>query len=273
MLFAKNLPVLMYHHVSNKPGLVTLSPQTFRRQMQWLAESGWKTLTAAEVEYFYQGGWFPRKSVMLTFDDGWLDNWFQVFPVLQEFNLHAHIFLITGQVGDGPVRHRQESVFSHKECEHQVTTGNTDRVMLRWSEVRAMAGSGLVEFHPHTHTHTRWDRISVNRNLRNDMLTADIILSREKMKEKTGHCSKHLCWPEGYYNRDYIRIANSLGFSYLYTTERRMNAVRNGTLRIGRISTKERESLSWLVHRLFYYTTPGFSSLLALHRGSRVEDE
>ncbi|HBA3615107.1 TPA: polysaccharide deacetylase family protein, partial [Escherichia coli] len=99
MLFAKNLPILMYHHVSEKAGLITLSPQSFCQQMQWLAENNWKTLTATEMEYFYQGGRFPRKSVMLTFDDGWLDNWFQVFPVLQEFNLHAHIFLITGQVG------------------------------------------------------------------------------------------------------------------------------------------------------------------------------
>ncbi|OSL96428.1 polysaccharide deacetylase family protein [Escherichia coli] len=273
MLFTKNLPILMYHHVSEKNGLVTLPPLSFRRQMQWLAEKNWKTLTDAEMEYFYQGGRFPRKSVMLTFDDDWLDNWFQVFPVLQEFNLHAHIFLITDQVGECPVQRHQSSVFSHKDCEYQVAVGNVDIVMLRWSEVRAMAESGLVEFYHHTYPHTRWDRVSVNRDIQNEMLTADIILSREKMKEKTGHCSKHLCWPEGYYNRDYIWLANSLGFSYLYTTERRMNAVRNGPLSIGRISTKERESLSWLVRRLFYYTTPGFSSLLALYRGPRVEDE
>ncbi|HBC0990033.1 TPA: polysaccharide deacetylase family protein, partial [Escherichia coli] len=83
---ARHLPVLMYHHVGNKPGLVTLSPGTFRAQMKWLAESGWKTVTAAEVEAFYRGEKLPRKSVMLTFDDGWLDNWLRVFPVLQEFN-------------------------------------------------------------------------------------------------------------------------------------------------------------------------------------------
>lgn len=59
--------------------------------MQWLAESGWKTVTAAEMEFFYRGGRLPPKSVMLTFDDGYLDNWLQVFPVLQEFNLRAHI--------------------------------------------------------------------------------------------------------------------------------------------------------------------------------------
>lgn len=50
---AKNLPVLMYHHVSNIPGLVTLSLRTFREQMQWLAENNWKTISAAEMEFFF----------------------------------------------------------------------------------------------------------------------------------------------------------------------------------------------------------------------------
>ncbi|EHC83033.1 putative xylanase/chitin deacetylase, partial [Salmonella enterica subsp. enterica serovar Montevideo str. S5-403] len=103
MSYARHLPVLMYHHVSDKPGQITLSPRTFRAQMKWLAESGWKTVTAAEVEAFYHGARLPRKSVMLTFDGGWLDNWLQVFPVLQEFNLHAHLFLVTSLISDGPV--------------------------------------------------------------------------------------------------------------------------------------------------------------------------
>lgn len=49
MSYARHLPVLMYHHVSDKPGQITLSPRTFRAQMKWLAESGWKTVTAAEL--------------------------------------------------------------------------------------------------------------------------------------------------------------------------------------------------------------------------------
>ncbi|GJH96798.1 hypothetical protein ECZC10_46460 [Escherichia coli] len=38
---------------------------------------------------------------MITFDDGYLDNWFRAWPVLEEYNLHAHIFLITGLIGEG----------------------------------------------------------------------------------------------------------------------------------------------------------------------------
>ncbi|UUN78260.1 polysaccharide deacetylase family protein (plasmid) [Escherichia coli] len=276
MTEARHLPVLMYHHVSNAPGLVTLSLQTFRNQMQWLYENGWKTISAAEMEFFYCGGKLPRKSVMLTFDDGYLDNWFHVFPVLQEFGLHAHIFLITGLIGEGPVRNPITDggchMFSHSQCENKIEQGNADEVMLRWSEVSEMSRSGLVEFHQHTHTHRRWDRLDYVREPY-VYLESDILLGRERMTEMTGSCSRHLCWPEGYYNSDYIRIAEKLGFTYLYTTERRMNSPTMGPRRIGRISTKEREHSGWLKRRLFYYTTPFFSSLLALHKGPRLDDD
>lgn len=179
MSCAQHLPVLMYHHVSNKPGLVTLSPRTFRAQMKWLAESGWKTVTAAEVEHFWRGGILPRKSVMLTFDDGWLDNWLQVFPVLREFNLHAHIFLVTGLISEGPVRlDSAQPEYTHAECEARIEQGRSDEVMLRWSEIREMRLSGLVEFHLHSHTHKRRDQISCIRSPL-DFLKSDLHLGMD----------------------------------------------------------------------------------------------
>lgn len=267
---AKNIPVLMYHHVGNKKGLVTLSPEIFRRQMKWLAKSGWKTLSSSDLEYFYNGGRIPRKSVVLTFDDGYLDNWLQVFPILSEFNLNAHIFLITGLIGDGPVRQHVIREYSHRESELAITHGQADNVMLRWSEVKEMLSSGRVEFHSHTHSHRRLDQLDKALIVQEKELIAELIQSRECLEKQTGFCSSHLCWPEGYYTKDYIRIALSQGFRYLYTTERRMNNTANGTLRIGRISTKEREGIVWLKFRLFCYVTPLFSSLLALHKGYRL---
>lgn len=141
----------------------------------------------------------------------------------QEFNLNAHIFLITGLTGKGPVRKQEVSVFSHQECEERIKQGCADDVMLRWSEVQEMRDSGLVEFHLHTHTHQRWDRVdSIQSHL--EFLKAEILLGRECMKAMLGNCSRHLCWPEGYYTHEYIQVAKALGFSYLYTTERRMNS-------------------------------------------------
>lgn len=273
MLKARNLPILMYHHVSRCPGLVTLTPETFREQMGWLAKRGWKTLTSSEIETFYHSGIFPRKSVVLTFDDGYLDNWLNAYPILKEFNLNAHIFLITGLIGSGPVRRKSCREYAHWECQQLIQKGRSDDVMLRWSEVHEMLRDRLVEFHVHTHSHQRWDRLLVTQKEQCEHLYKDILLSKKSMIEHTGICSQHLCWPEGYYNQDYIKVAKELGFSYLYTTERRMNNTDKGTLQLGRISTKERESSMWLKRRLFYYTTPFFSSLLAYHKGPRICEE
>ncbi|EMZ0774576.1 polysaccharide deacetylase family protein, partial [Escherichia coli] len=179
---------------------------------------------------------------------------------------------ITGLIGKGNVRSRQEQEYSHRDCERLIADNRSDEVMLRWSEVREMRDSGLVEFHVHTHSHKRWDRLSVSRAEQCRLMKEDILVGKQCLTEKLGFCSSHLCWPEGYYNRDYINLAGKLGFSYLYTTERRMNCPENGSLRIGRISTKEREHSGWLKRRLFYYTTPLFSSVLALHKGPRLPD-
>ena len=101
MKLGQPLPVLMYHHISPKPGLVTCSPENFRAQMEWLAKNGWKTLSTATFATALASGQLPKKSVLITFDDGYLDNWIYAHPVLQEFGLQATIFLITGWIGDG----------------------------------------------------------------------------------------------------------------------------------------------------------------------------
>ncbi|EAX3091136.1 carbohydrate transporter, partial [Salmonella enterica] len=171
-----------------------------------------------------------------------------------------------------PVRFSQKNEYSHRDCEQRIAQGYADDVMLRWSEVNEMLRSDLVEFHVHTHSHTRWDKMFSSRQEQCRHLRQDILEGKICLAEKTGKYSRHLCWPEGYYNVDYIQVAEELGFSYLYTTERRMNCPANGTLRLGRISTKERENSAWLKRRLFCYTTPFFSSLLALHKGPRLPD-
>ncbi|MGA4538315.1 polysaccharide deacetylase family protein [Citrobacter braakii] len=232
----EKLPVLMYHHVVNHFSPVSFSLRTFRAQMKFLVKSGWKTLTTREVEDFFLCRSLPHKSVMLTFDFGWLNYWLYIFPILKEFNLHAHIFLVTGLISDGKVRYPGEQViYSLPESKYLIKQGRADEVMLRWSEIREMYLSGLVEFHSQTHTHKRWDQLSSIKNPL-DFLRSDILLSREWMREMLGSDNRHLCWPEGYYTDEHIKVAEELGFSYLYTMEQYTNSPLDGTQRIGRIS-------------------------------------
>ena len=152
---ARALPILMYHHVSPKPGLVTVSPQTFRTQMGWLRDNDWHSVGGDELSAFLEGKPLVEKSVMITFDDGYLDNWIHAHPVLQEYGLSAAIFLVTGWVGDGAARPHAVSAGStpdcpsHKDCLAAIRSGATDQVVMNWQEVAAMREAGTAEFHSH----------------------------------------------------------------------------------------------------------------------------
>ena len=84
MSVASIVPVLMYHHVRPGAGMIATTPEHFEDQLRWLAKNGYTTLTAAQFARHLQGEGVPRKSVLLTFDDGYLDNWVYAYPLLKK---------------------------------------------------------------------------------------------------------------------------------------------------------------------------------------------
>ncbi|MGE5490328.1 MAG: polysaccharide deacetylase family protein [Actinomycetota bacterium] len=263
---AKALPVLMYHHVSPSPGLVTVSPAAFRDQIAALAAAGWRSAGLDEVERFFRGEPLPARTCVITFDDGYLDNFVYAHPVLAEFGMRAVLFVVTGWLGDGPVRDAKAATPNHTECKQRIAAGDADSVMVRWSEMEAMAAASTFEFHSHTHTHTRWDRELADPAARRDALAADLDLSRQMLIARLGECSRHLCWPQGYYDDDYIDTAQSVGFDHLYTTEIRVNTPATDPCRIARFVTKERPG-DWLASRTRIYSRPWLGALYSRFRG------
>ena len=182
---ARAVPVLMYHHVSPAAGAVTVSPVHFADQMAMLAREGYTTLGARAFSEYLAGKPVPAKSVVLTFDDGYLDNWVHAHPVLAEYGFTALGFLVSGWVNSGPVRPNAmdstsaanlPDLLGHSAAKAAIEAGETDRAIMRWSEIDAMRQAGTFEFHSHTHTHTRWDRVSADAStkrasLRDDLLT------------------------------------------------------------------------------------------------------
>lgn len=260
------LPILMYHHVSPAPGLVTVSPQTFRSHMAWMARNGYRSAGCDDVAAFLAGKDLPEKSVVITFDDGYLDNFIHAHPVLAEFGFKAVLFLVTGWTGDGPVRHAAATP-DHGTCMARVKAGNHDEVMLRWSEVDVMRAAGTFEFHSHTHSHTRWDRVETDIGMRRTHLADDLAASRASLKARLGSDSSHLCWPQGYFDDDYVEVAQSVGFRYLYTVEKGMALPASDALRLPRIVVKDRGD-GWLGRRLEIYRRPWLGRLYAGLRGA-----
>lgn len=217
----RTVPVLMYHHVSPEPGMITCTPEHFEDQLRWLQRHGYRSLTSARFAEHLAGHEAPPRSVLITFDDGYLDNWVYAYPLLKKYGFNALVFLVTAWVGEGAPRARMgetglPATPAHAECERLIQAGSRDHI-LRWSEIRHMRDDGCIEFHSHTHTHTRWDK-SAQASMKNERMRDELEHSRETLRTHLGEVSDHLCWPQGYFDDDYVRIAQESGFRYLYTT-------------------------------------------------------
>jgi peptidoglycan/xylan/chitin deacetylase (PgdA/CDA1 family) len=258
------LPVLMYHHVSPNPGLVTLSPENFRAQMAWLAQNGYRSVGCDDLAGFLAGAALPPRSVLITFDDGYLDNYVHAFPVLRDLGLKATIFLITGRIGDGAAR-TDAPTPNHAECQARIQAGRADEVMLRWSEVEPMRAAG-IEFHSHTHMHRRWDREIADPAARATARADDLVQSRATLHSRLGAASRHLCWPQGYHDADYRRVAKQAGFDHLYTVEKGSCSCSTAADRIPRIVVKDRRD-SWFARRLWLYRHPLLTAAYLRLRG------
>jgi len=269
---ARAVPVLMYHHVSPAAGAVTVSPAHFADQMAMLAREGYTTLGARAFSEYLAGEPVPAKSVVLTFDDGYLDNWVHAHPVLAEHGFTALGFLVSGWVNSGPVRpnaadpvtststRNLPGLLGHSAAKAAIEAGETDRAIMRWSEIDAMRQAGTFEFHSHTHTHTRWDRVSANPATKRASLRDDLLQARAALAQHLGGVSDHLCWPQGYFDADYVEEAHAAGFRHLYTVEPGTNQRHGNPTRILRLDVRDKPA-TWLKSRLWVHSRPLLSRL------------
>ena len=263
MKTAHCVPVLMYHHISPEKGPITTSPRNFDSQMKALVDGGYTTLTCDAFADFLNGKPTPPKSVLLTFDDGYLDNWVYAHPILKKYGLRAAMFVVTGLIGDGPARPCADSSGAalprlpcHLESRALWEAGAADSTMLRWSEIQVMREAGTFEFHSHSHTHTRWDQASKTREECLTQMRQEFEVSRAMLKAHCGDVSQHFCWPQGYFADDYIRLAQEFDFRYLYTTQAYgQNLYGSNPAHIYRVSVKNRGS-RWFLHRVWTASHP-----------------
>ena len=97
------VPIIMYHKVEAVPqgSADTVSPAIFRRQMEFLKARGYRVIPLEDLVRDIQAGQPPaKKSVVLTFDDGYENNYTQAFPVLKAYGFPATIFVSPDFMGE-----------------------------------------------------------------------------------------------------------------------------------------------------------------------------
>lgn len=241
----RSVPVIMYHHVLPESGFITSGTKDFEAQMAYLAKRGYKTLTSEEFLAFKRGNYEPpKRSVLITFDDGWRDNYVYAYAILKKYGLRATLFVVTEWVEEASRVEAEFAALSHNQCKEAIST-NPRGVMLNWEELKQM--SDVFDIHSHTHTHrdnyfpgVEWHE--------------DFEISKNLLKERLGIESHHLCWPRGKYTQGLIRTAKAMGYEILYTTERGVNLPDNKTDAIKRIAAKK--GVFWLAKNLFFFSRP-----------------
>lgn len=192
---SKKLPIfLMLHSVSN--GIVdarcannSLRPRELEALIQNLLRAGYTFQTAINAILSP----LPR-SVVLTLDDGLIDNYTNLFPILKKYNVPATFFVTNRGDQDG-------------------------ERFLTEAQIREMASSGLVEFGGHTSTHAVLNTIPI------DVAKQVLQENYDRLTEILGNAPKCFAYPCGGYNPEIIEAVKAVGYSYAFTMHKRMRSV------------------------------------------------
>lgn len=139
------LPALMYHKIGEPPPGSTLdklwvSPEKFRAQLGWLKDHGYESVTFADWRDAEKGvKALPEKPVLITFDDGYRNNYDLAYPLLREFGMKGCVFLV------------YETMDKHNAWHDPATEPWLK--MLTWAQIKEMQDSGTFEFGSHTMRH------------------------------------------------------------------------------------------------------------------------
>lgn len=123
------VPVLCYHRFGGRASKLTVTAAAFSAQMDYLARNGYHVLTLAQLAAFVAGrDPLPKKSVVITIDDGYRATYDIAFPILRKYGFPATVFLYTDFVGAGDA--------------------------LSWAQMKEMSSPGQIDIQPHSKTHS-----------------------------------------------------------------------------------------------------------------------
>lgn len=185
------IPVICYHSINKDPSgksPIIISPEKFRQHLQTIKDNGYTTLTMAQFNDYLLGDKpIPENSVLLTFDDGYMDNYTNAFPILKEFNMNATIFVISSYL-DG-------------------------NIYMSPDNIKEMSDYG-IDIESHTVSHLRLSELSYEQQFN------ELKNSKQAIENITGKPVISIAYPEGKYNEDTKKAVLETGYAMGFTIDR-----------------------------------------------------
>jgi peptidoglycan/xylan/chitin deacetylase (PgdA/CDA1 family) len=176
-----HVPILMYHHIGDLPidatelqTTWTVTPKNFDAQMQWLARSGFRSISMAQlVAHLKNRQPLPTKPIIISFDDGWEEQFSTAFPIMTRYGLSGTFFVYTQ-----PLDHTE---------------------FMTWAQVQELAAGGMdIQSHSITHPHLR--------TLTSDVAFKEIADSKAVLEKRLGKPVVAFCYPFGEYSNAIIEM-------------------------------------------------------------------
>ncbi|MCK9506400.1 MAG: polysaccharide deacetylase family protein [Porticoccaceae bacterium] len=228
--------ILMYHMVSEpRPGAafnkLRVPPVMFERQVRWLAQQGYHFALMSELAACPT---LPNKTVAITFDDGYEDNYLNAHPVLEKYRACATLYLVEDRFD------RDWSV--NKKSHH-----NSGELMaekkLRDDQVAAMLASGCWELGGHTRSHANLSRLDAGAR------KEEIAASKEALEKRFNTRLSSFAYPFGIYSQDDVIAVSDAGFDSAVTTVEGIDSnIDNSRYELKRIKISGKDN--WLAFRL-----------------------
>lgn len=177
---AAGVPILAYHKVSEIDEVYSVPAAEFGEQMRYLAEHGYTAVSLAElVANMTAGKTLPANPVVITFDDGYADNYHTALPIMAKYGMKATVFIVSDYMGQPPY--------------------------LTWEEVRALAAAG-TEIGSHTLAHRVLTDLPPDERLR------DVVVSKEGIEWRLDKPAYFLAYPFGRFDAATVAILRQAGY-------------------------------------------------------------
>jgi peptidoglycan/xylan/chitin deacetylase (PgdA/CDA1 family) len=228
------VPIIMYHSIDDKADVskLSVSPESFEAQMMFLKNRGYNAVKLEDLAVMVKENKIPYKTIAITFDDGFENNYTAAYPVLKELGISAAIFIIPEWIG--------------KEG------------YLTWDQVVEMSDSGLISIGSHTMSHAYLAGIEDKR------LEPEISDSKHFIEAHIGKEVRNFSYPLGAFDSDARDMVIKTGYTIAVATNPGGKYPKNDLFAMKRIRIS-RTSDNLFV---FWIETSGFYTWIKEHRDS-----
>jgi peptidoglycan/xylan/chitin deacetylase (PgdA/CDA1 family) len=198
--------ILMYHMISAhkknaKFNGLRVKPAEFEKQIKYLSDNNWTFFTMSEL--IENKNNLPEKSIAITFDDGYEDNFTNAFPILKKYNAKATIYLVID-------RHNKEWSSKRKKKNSSGELKNEPKLLDE--QIVELIDSGLIEIGSHTMTHDNLPTLNKQQKL------DEIKNSKIEIEKKFNAKCNSFCYPFGLYDKEDIQLVQESSYTNATTT-------------------------------------------------------